>query len=118
MTVGKKSDTSDAPNQKESAVDDQSDDAENATTTSHDTKTKAMDFSRIPTHVTQILHVCAAHKKPRKLVTTLQQIRKDEGRQKGLCLVFFARIKTLQYIHKLLNQEGMCSVITLLFTHS
>lgn len=65
-----------------------------------------LDFSKIPLHVNQILHVCAAHKKPRKLMTTLQKIRKDEGRQKGLCLVFFARIKTLQYVGKLLNQEG------------
>jgi len=67
---------------------------------------KELDFSKIPAHVNQILHVCAAHKKPRKLMTTLQKIRKDEGRRKGLCLVFFGRIKTLQYVSKLLSQEG------------
>lgn len=70
------------------------------------TATKQLDYSKIPAHVNQILHVCAAHKKPRKLMTTLQKIRKDKGRRKGLCLVFFARIKTLQYVSKLLNQEG------------
>jgi superfamily II DNA/RNA helicase len=110
MTVGMRSDTLDASNQKETDAEDQSDYAKSTALTSHDAKTKAMDFSRVPTHVTQILHVCAAHKKPRKLLTTLQQIQKDEGRQKGLCLVFFSRIKTLQYIHMLLNQEGTCSV--------
>jgi superfamily II DNA/RNA helicase len=100
MTVGKESENLDASTQRKVETDD----AGTATTTSYDQKT--IDFSRIPVHVSQILHVCAAHKKPRKLVATLQKIRKDEGRQKGLCLVFFARIKTLQYIHNLLNQEG------------
>lgn len=71
---------------------------------------RTMDFSRIPSNVTQILHVCAGHKKTRKLLTTLKMIRKGEDRRKGLCLVFFARIKTLQYVHKLLNQEGFKSV--------
>ena len=69
-------------------------------------KTRELDFAKIPSHVAQILHVCAAHKKPRKLMNTLQKIRKEEGRQRGLCLVFFAKIKTLQYVSKLLNQEG------------
>jgi superfamily II DNA/RNA helicase len=70
------------------------------------TKTRELDFSMIPSHVVQILHVCSAHKKPRKLMNTLQKIRKEESRQRGLCLVFFAKIKTLQYVSKLLNQEG------------
>ena len=67
---------------------------------------KELNFSKIPGNVNQVLHVCGAHKKPRKLITTLQKIRKDEGRQRGLCLVFFARIKTLEYVSKVLTQEG------------
>jgi superfamily II DNA/RNA helicase len=102
MTIGNKSENLDASTQRKVETDA----AETATTTTCSHNQNAMNFSGIPAHVSQILHVCAAHKKPRKLVTTLQKIRKDEGRQKGLCLVFFARIKTLQYIHNLLNQEG------------
>ena len=69
-----------------------------------------LDLARIPSNVTQILHVCSAHKKPRKLVTTLQKIRSDkESRTQSLCLVFFARIKTLQYVSKLLQKDGFLS---------
>jgi len=67
-------------------------------------------LSTIPSHVTQVLHVCARHKKPKKLVTTLNKIVKSsqENRQApGLCIIFFGRIKTLQYINKVLQQEGM-----------
>ncbi|KAI2493240.1 hypothetical protein MHU86_21314 [Fragilaria crotonensis] len=43
-----------------------------------------LDLARIPSNVTQILHVCSAHKKPRK-------------------------IKTLQYVSKLLQKDGFAS---------
>lgn len=70
-----------------------------------------LDFGRIRDNVTQTLHVCSAHKKPRKLMTTLQKIRPDKSnRTQSLCLVFFARIKTLQYVSKLLQKDGFaCS---------
>lgn len=73
--------------------------------------TGPMDLARIPSNVTQTLHVCSAHKKAKKLMTTLQKIRPDKKtRTQSLCLVFFARIKTLQYVSKLLKAEGIvCS---------
>ena len=59
-----------------------------------------LDLSTIPSHITQILHVCSIHKKPKKLMTTIGKIRKEEKeggkRVKGLLIVFFGRIKTLQ----------------------
>eukprot|EP00547_Thalassionema_nitzschioides_P018257 CAMPEP_0194252272 /NCGR_PEP_ID=MMETSP0158-20130606/27185_1 /TAXON_ID=33649 /ORGANISM="Thalassionema nitzschioides, Strain L26-B" /LENGTH=454 /DNA_ID=CAMNT_0038989645 /DNA_START=355 /DNA_END=1719 /DNA_ORIENTATION=+ len=70
-----------------------------------------VDVARIPSNVTQILHVCAVHKKPKKLMTTLGKIRYDKmKREQSLCLVFFSRIKTLQYVSKLLKNQGVvCS---------
>jgi ATP-dependent RNA helicase DDX5/DBP2 len=66
-----------------------------------------VDLARIPSNVTQTLHVCSAHKKAKKLMTTLQKIRPDKSsRTQSLCMVFFARIKTLQYLSKLLQKEG------------
>ena len=69
-------------------------------------------FSRIPSNITQILHVCANHKKPKKLIHTLKKIRTEENkdsnrRHKGLTMVFFGRIKTLQYISSMLRKEGI-----------
>jgi superfamily II DNA/RNA helicase len=65
-------------------------------------------FARIPSHLTQVLHVCAEHKKARKLVTTLQTIRKEEqGRNHLLGIVFFGRIEKLKYVSKLLLKENV-----------
>ncbi|VEU35798.1 unnamed protein product [Pseudo-nitzschia multistriata] len=60
-----------------------------------------LDLSTIPAHITQTLHVCANHKKPKKLMTTINKVRKAEKesgnrRSRGLLIVFFGRIKTLQ----------------------
>lgn len=70
-----------------------------------------MDLSTIPAHITQTLHVCSNHKKPKKLCATIKLIRdgekKEGSRRKGLIIIFFGRIKTLQYIHKLLSKEGV-----------
>jgi ATP-dependent RNA helicase DDX5/DBP2 len=70
---------------------------------------EGMESAQIPAHVTQILHVCSSHKKPKKLLSTLAKIRKDDigSRQRSLCLIFFSRIKTLQYVNKLLSKEGI-----------
>jgi ATP-dependent RNA helicase DDX5/DBP2 len=66
-------------------------------------------MTKIPTHLTQTLHVCSEHKKPRKLVITLEKIRKDNTntRQQQLGIIFFSKIKTLQYISKLLCNDGI-----------
>lgn len=60
-----------------------------------------LDLSTIPAHITQTLHVCSNHKKPKKLMTTIEKIRKNEKeggkrRSRGLTIIFFGRIKTLQ----------------------
>ena len=66
-------------------------------------------WSDIPPNITQTLHVCSDHKKPRKLITTLQKLNKDiaNSRHRPLCIVFFGTIKTLQYWKKLLSKEGI-----------
>ena len=58
------------------------------------------------------LHVCASHKKPKKLVSTLERIykRKDSSDRfvnNQLCIVFFAQVKTLKFTQKLLLKEGL-----------
>ena len=83
-----------------------------------DTALKNPDLSSyIPSNIVQTLHVCSNHKKPRKLILTLQKIyaaRKDEGKGGGrfsannrLTIVFFAQIKTVKYVSQLLVKEGL-----------
>ena len=76
-----------------------------------------LNLSVIPSHVEQILHVCANHKKPKKLITTIKKIRDNEAkneegkrRRRGLIVVFFGTVKTLQYMHLLLKKENVQSV--------
>eukprot|EP00536_Pseudo-nitzschia_multiseries_P016400 jgi/Psemu1/221226/e_gw1.1102.29.1 len=74
-----------------------------------------LDLSTIPAHITQTLHVCANHKKPKKLMVTINKIRKTEKeggnrRSRGLLIIFFGRIKTLQYVHGLLQKENVQGV--------
>jgi len=54
--------------------------------------------------VTQIVQVCAEHKKPRKLLRHLENIRSqhDGERNPPRVLVFANRIKTVRFVHKLL----------------
>lgn len=71
-----------------------------------------LDLSLIPKHITQILHVCANHKKPKKLLNTIRKIRENEQnesnrRRKGLIIVFFGRIKTLEFVFQLCNKENL-----------
>jgi len=68
---------------------------------------RVTEISLIPSHIAQILHVCAAHKKPKKLLGILHKLREAERgrRQQGLLVIFFAKIKTLQFISKLLKKE-------------
>ena len=71
-----------------------------------------LDFGSIPSHLVQTLHVCSNHKKPKKLIATLQRIySKPKDSQNGryhnqLCIVFFAQIKNVKYAAKLLKKEG------------
>jgi superfamily II DNA/RNA helicase len=74
-------------------------------------------ISKIPAHVIQIVHVCAEHKKPRKLVKILNQIMMNRTstnhqqqqnnnnsrrcRTPHLGIIFCARIKTILYLSKL-----------------
>jgi ATP-dependent RNA helicase DDX5/DBP2 len=69
----------------------------------------AVDVARIPAHVTQTLHVCSGDAKTKELMSTIAKIRQTQAKQrnKSLCIVFFARIKTLQSVLKLLVKEGI-----------
>ena len=56
--------------------------------------------------------MCASHKKPKKLISTLERIYKrkansDRFSNNQLCIVFFAQIKTLKFMQKLLLKEGL-----------
>jgi ATP-dependent RNA helicase DDX5/DBP2 len=71
-------------------------------------------FSRIPSHLEQIVHVCAEHKKPRKLVNTLQTIQKGkavpEANARRYCkkgIIFYSKVERLEYSAKLLGREGI-----------
>ena len=67
-----------------------------------------LDLATIPSNLVQTLHVCANHKKPKKLITTLKRIYQTGSRTDSnkLCIVFFAQIKTLKFICTLLRKEG------------
>jgi superfamily II DNA/RNA helicase len=69
---------------------------------------KDLLLARIPSHLTQVLHVCAQHKKPKKLLATLEQIRRrDQGqRHASRGIVFCAQIKTAQYLATFLAREA------------
>lgn len=69
-----------------------------------------MELAKIPAHVTQTMKYCSDEdEKVVSLIATLKKIRKDEvdsnTRRKGLCIVFFNRIKTLQNMSKIFNRE-------------
>jgi ATP-dependent RNA helicase DDX5/DBP2 len=77
-------------------------------------ETSKVVWAQIPENITQTVHVCSEHKKPRKLMLTLQKIRDQSAkdRHKPLCIVFFGTIKSLQYCAKLVTKEGF-SCLTL-----
>jgi superfamily II DNA/RNA helicase len=104
--------------------------AETATTRRDDSSA----YSRIPAHLTQVVHVCAEHKKARKLIHILQTVRQElcqsdgnhkasrSGRndtnggsaataagksrnQQHLGIIFFGKIDKLKYVTKLLQKE-------------
>lgn len=73
-----------------------------------------LDLASIPSNIVQTLHVCSNHKKPKKLILTLQRIymKKDKGSGRfttnnQLTIVFFSQIKTVKYVSQLLVKEGL-----------
>ena len=60
------------------------------------------------TSLTQIVHVCAEHKKSRKLIKFVEKIRneekKDSSRLPALMIVFCNRIKTVLYVKDFISK--------------
>eukprot|EP00927_Polykrikos_kofoidii_P056172 TRINITY_DN50334_c0_g1_i1.p1 TRINITY_DN50334_c0_g1~~TRINITY_DN50334_c0_g1_i1.p1 ORF type:complete len:722 (-),score=119.14 TRINITY_DN50334_c0_g1_i1:105-2270(-) len=60
--------------------------------------------------VDQTVHVCAEHKKPRKLLRFIDKIRADEKtkgvRQRSAILIFCSQIKTLRTVAAMLEKNG------------
>ncbi|KAL6764959.1 P-loop containing nucleoside triphosphate hydrolase protein [Haematococcus lacustris] len=58
--------------------------------------------------ITQVVQVCAEHKKPAKLLRHLVQVQARAGavRNPPRILVFANRVKTVRYLHELLAKEG------------
>ena len=59
--------------------------------------------------VSKWLHVCSNNEKPKKLMEIINKIRNNEkkqgSRRKGLIIIFFAKIKTLQCRYSSLQKE-------------
>lgn len=67
--------------------------------------------------ITQVVHVCATHKKPAKLMKFLRGVRTEEKkaakRQRSRILVFVNKIKTAQFLEKALKQsEYSCAAMS------
>ena len=78
-----------------------------ATSSDEQPPSTAASFGKIPSHIEQILHVCSVHKKPKKLIHTLSNLRKNKAKQGAVSLgiVFFAKIEKLKYVASLLRKE-------------
>ena len=73
-------------------------------------KASNADFmSKIPEHLAQKILVCAPDKKPTRLLEILGMIKKLDGRQRSLVMVFFREIKNLQKISQLLTRHLQAS---------
>jgi len=75
-------------------------------------KSEILDLASMPPNIVQTLHVCASHKKPKKLISTLKRIYERKANSvrfsnNQLCIVFFAQVKTLKFMQKLLFREGL-----------
>jgi ATP-dependent RNA helicase DDX5/DBP2 len=109
LVLGQKLPANNQPNSAEAPQDGSEETSEiGKTTTSVDSKSRALLLSQIPANLTQTLHVCAEHKKARKLLTTLQNVygsQNDNKRSRPLGIVFCATIQKVQYLAKLLTKE-------------
>jgi len=68
--------------------------------TNQQQKDRFAEFSQMPSHVSQVVHFCERAKKKETFINVFRKIRSLEGRHKGLCVVFFDTIKTLEKVHK------------------
>jgi superfamily II DNA/RNA helicase len=63
----------------------------------------------LPKTITQIVHVCASHKKPRLLIKSINKIREQERldgvRQPGALLIFCTKIKTIKFVEDFLRRQ-------------
>lgn len=97
---------------KESASKTSADDEQDDNKKKH--ATQNLDLALIPPNIVHTLHVCSQHKKPKKLILTLQRIYQKKDPQGGrfsannrLTIVFFSQIKILKYVSKLLVKENL-----------
>jgi ATP-dependent RNA helicase DDX5/DBP2 len=106
-TTSKSKDDATGNNDKTNSEGPKKDAADSSETTARNDS-----FARIPSHLTQVLHVCSEHKKPKKLVHTLRTVRKqEEGKRNAqLGIIFFNRIEKAKYVSKLLENEGIACV--------
>ena len=94
------------PEEEAAAADDEPD-------YSASQKTSSLSVSRT---VEQLVHICAAHKKPRlllKYITAAREKEKSEKvRQQGPMLIFCNKIKTLKFVKDFLaRQEIACDLL-------
>ena len=63
--------------------------------------------------VSQIVHVCAAHKKPRLLIRFITSVREQEKihkmRQPGAMMIFATKIKSVKFVVDFLNRQNITS---------
>jgi superfamily II DNA/RNA helicase len=74
------------------------------------TRDESIMVSKIPSHLKQVLHVCAEHKKPKKLLHTLDILFGNTAGNTSASppptgIIFFDKIKTIQYVYQLLEKE-------------
>jgi len=65
------------------------------------------EVTTVNSKITQIIHVCAEHKKPRKLIRFIEKIREEEKsqRQKSLILIFANKIVTVKFVEQFLSKN-------------
>ena len=87
---------------------DQDDTADKDSSQQRSNTSDSTSLGTIPANIEQILHVCAEHKKAKKLIHTLQSIKKEHvGRNHPLGIIFFSKIDKLKYVSKLLLKENV-----------
>lgn len=64
----------------------------------------------LPKQIVQTVHLCAEHKKPRKLIRHIERIRKTEAdhgraRNPGPMIVFCNKIKTVMFVYEFLARQ-------------
>lgn len=71
---------------------------------------EASSFTINP-NITQHVHVCATHKKPRLIIGYITRVRAQEKeekvRQPGPMIIFCTKIKTLKFVHSFLQKQNV-----------